>query len=125
MHAFVPEKYELDPASVFTVETVQFCKYTGGASSKEPACQRRRRKRRGFGPQVWKIPGAGNGTHSCILAWRIPRTEEPEKLQSTGSQRVRHDLGHVPTSIYHEIYRKTVTGRYFWYLWTQKQEDSI
>ena len=26
-----------------------------------------------------------------ILAWRIPRTEEPRRLQSMGSQRVRHD----------------------------------
>ena len=30
-------------------------------------------------------------THSSILAWRIPRTEEPGGLQSTGSQRVRHN----------------------------------
>ena len=30
-------------------------------------------------------------THSSILAWRIPWTEEPCGLQSTGSQRVRHD----------------------------------
>ena len=25
-------------------------------------------------------------THSSLLSWRIPRTEEPSKLQSTGSQ---------------------------------------
>ena len=30
-------------------------------------------------------------THSSILAWRIPRTEEPVGLQSMGSQRVGHD----------------------------------
>ena len=30
-------------------------------------------------------------THSSILAWRIPRTEEPGGLQSIGSHRVRHD----------------------------------
>ena len=30
-------------------------------------------------------------THSSILAWRIPWTERPGRLQSTGSQRVRHD----------------------------------
>ena len=30
-------------------------------------------------------------THSSILAWRIPWMEEPGGLQSTGSQRVRHD----------------------------------
>ena len=29
-------------------------------------------------------------THSSILAWRIPRTEEPGRLQSMGSQRVGH-----------------------------------
>ena len=31
-------------------------------------------------------------THSSILAWEMPWTEEPGGLQSTGSQRVRHDL---------------------------------
>ena len=30
-------------------------------------------------------------THSSILAWRIPWTEEPGGLQSMGSQRVEHD----------------------------------
>ena len=30
-------------------------------------------------------------THSSILAWRIPSTEEPGGLQFMGSQRVRHD----------------------------------
>ena len=29
--------------------------------------------------------------HSSILAWKVPRTEEPDGLQSMGSQRVRHD----------------------------------
>ena len=31
-------------------------------------------------------------THPGILAWRIPRTEEPGRLQSMGSQRVTHNL---------------------------------
>ena len=30
-------------------------------------------------------------THSSILAWRIPWTEEPGRLQSMGSHRVGHD----------------------------------
>ena len=30
-------------------------------------------------------------THSSILAWRIPWTKEPGRLQSMGSQRVRHN----------------------------------
>ena len=33
----------------------------------------------------------GMTTHSSILAWRIPWTEEPGRLQSMGSQRVGHD----------------------------------
>jgi len=32
----------------------------------------------------------GLGTHSSILAWRIPWTEEPGNLQSIGSQRIKH-----------------------------------
>ena len=30
-------------------------------------------------------------THSSVLAWRIPRSEEPGRLQSMGLQRVGHD----------------------------------
>ena len=33
----------------------------------------------------------GMATYSSILAWRIPRTEEPGRLQTTGSQRVGQD----------------------------------
>ena len=33
----------------------------------------------------------GMVVHSSTLAWRIPWTEEPGRLQSTGLQRVRHD----------------------------------
>ena len=33
----------------------------------------------------------GMVTHSSILAWRAPWTEEPGGLQSMGSQRVRHN----------------------------------
>ena len=40
----------------------------------------------------WEDPlGKGMATHSSMLAWRIPRTEEPGGLQSMGSQRVRCD----------------------------------
>ena len=31
-------------------------------------------------------------THSSILAWKIPQTKEPGRLQSMGSQRVGHDF---------------------------------
>ena len=41
-------------------------------------------------------------THSSILAWRIPWTEEPGGLQSTGLQRVRHDRATSPTHLLKE-----------------------
>ena len=43
------------------------------------------------------IPGSGRpleeemAIHSSTIAWKIPWTEEPGRLQSMGSQRVRHD----------------------------------
>ena len=45
----------------------------------------------GLIPGWGRSPGGGHATHSSILAWRIPWTEEPDGLQSTGSQRVRRD----------------------------------
>ena len=60
--------------------------FPGAANDKEPACQCRRRERRGFSPLE-----EGMATHSSILAWRIPWTEEPGGLWSIGSQRVGHD----------------------------------
>ena len=40
----------------------------------------------------WEDPlEKGMATHSSVLAWRIPWTEEPSGLQSMWSQRVRHD----------------------------------
>ena len=46
--------------------------------------------------QVWSLgqedpQEEGMATHSSILAWRIPLTEETGGLQSGGSPRVRHD----------------------------------
>ena len=41
---------------------------------------------------VWEDPlKEGMSTHLSILAWRIPWTEEPGRLQSVGSQGVGHD----------------------------------
>ena len=40
----------------------------------------------------WEDPlEEGMATHSSILAWRIPRTEQPGRLQSIESQRVGHE----------------------------------
>ena len=53
---------------------------------------------------VGLIPGSGrsprreNAILSSILAWRVPWTEEPGRLQSMGSQRVGHDLTLLQTT---------------------------
>ena len=63
-----------------------------GASGKEASCQYRRLKRHKFDPWIRKDSLKKEmTTHLCILAWRIPWTEEPGGLQSMGSQRVGHD----------------------------------
>ena len=62
---------------------------------------------------IWmgKIPlGKGIATHSSILAWRIPWTEKPGGLQSTGSQRVRHNWSNL-------VYTHT---RSFQFRWIQR-----
>ena len=59
--------------------------FPGGASGKEPTCRCRRHKRPRFYPWVGKIPlEESMATHSSILAWRIPWTEEYGGLQSIG-----------------------------------------
>ena len=41
---------------------------------------------------VWEVPLEEEmATHGSILAWKIPETEEPGRLQSMRSQRVRHN----------------------------------
>ena len=63
-----------------------------GGSSKEPACQCRRHKRRGFDLKGQEDPlDKGMATHSSILAWRISWTEEPGSLQSILLHRVKHN----------------------------------
>ena len=61
-------------------------------SGKESACQDRRHRRNHVQSPGQEDPLEKEvATHSSILAWRIPWTEEPDGLQSTGLQRVRHD----------------------------------
>ena len=59
----------------------------GSAVKYPPAMQETRLQSLG-----WEDPlEEGMATHSSILYWRIPWTEEPGGLQSIGSQRVRRD----------------------------------
>ena len=65
-----------------------FLLFPGGSEVKASACNE---------GDLGSIPGLGRplekemATHSSILAWRIPWTEEPGRLRSTGWQRVGHD----------------------------------
>ena len=43
----------------------------------------------------------GMATHSSVLAWRIPWTEEPGRLQSVGLQRVRQDYATTTAATSH------------------------
>ena len=42
-------------------------------------------------PEWGRSPEEEMATHSSILAWRIPWTVEPGRLESIGSKRIRHD----------------------------------
>ena len=44
-------------------------------------------------------PGGGHGNHSSILAWGIPRTEEPGGLQSMGIAKAQTQLSNEATAI--------------------------
>ena len=62
--------------------------FPGGSDGKESACN---------AGDLCLIPGwedpleEGMAIYSSILAWRIPWTKEPDRLQSIGLQRVGHD----------------------------------
>ena len=62
--------------------------FPGGSDGKESACN---------AGDPYSLPGSGRllakgmATHSSIITFRIPRTEEPGGLQSMRSQTVRHD----------------------------------
>ena len=58
--------------------------HQGSPSGKEAVCQYQRHKRLWWG----RSPGGEHG-NSCILAWRISWTEEPVRLQSMESQRLK------------------------------------
>ena len=62
--------------------------FPGGSDGEESACNARDP---GSIPGLGRSPGEGIATHSSILAWRIPQTEEPDRLQYIGWQRAGHD----------------------------------
>ena len=62
--------------------------FPDGSHSKESACNA---GDLGLIPGSWRSLKRGIATHSSILVWKIPWTEEPGRLQSMGLQRIRHE----------------------------------
>ena len=69
---------------------------SGGSDGKEPAIWETWYRSLGWEDSLEK----GMVTHSSIIVWRIPWTEEPDRLQSMGPQGVRHNwmIKHKPKS---------------------------
>ena len=64
-------------------------------------------------------------THSTVLAWRTPWTEEPGRLQSTGSRRAGHDwAASGPVSVYVLIGSKTMDVVWLWCDWESGNSTS-
>ena len=64
--------------------------FPSGSAVKNPLlCRSHRRRVRSLGRE--DPLEESTATHSSTLAWKIPWTEEPGRLQSLGSQRVRHN----------------------------------
>ena len=62
--------------------------FPGGSDGKESACNQETRV---LSPGWEDSLEKGMATHSSNLAWKIPRREEPGRLQSMGSQKVRRN----------------------------------
>ena len=62
--------------------------FRGGSDGKESACK----QETWVWSLGWEVPlEKGMATHSSILAWEVPWTEEPGRLPSTGLQTIRRD----------------------------------
>ena len=58
-------------------------------------------------------------TQSGVLAWRIPGTEEPDRLPSMGSHRVRHDWSDLAAVAAAALTHKCAEMQYTWISWVQ------
>ena len=65
--------------------------YPRGTVVKNPAANAGDARDVGLIPESGRSPGVEIATHSSIIAWKIPWTEEPGGLQSMESQRIRQD----------------------------------
>ena len=86
-------------SSTAAITNIQHYNFPGGSESKESSAMQ----------ETWVLSldqedplEKQMATHLSTLAWKIPWTEEPGRLQSMGSQRVRHDWA---TSLFFSLFR--------------------
>ena len=110
-----------------------FVDFPGGTSGKEPSCQWRKRKRRGFDLWVGKIPWRRTWQLTPLfLPGESPWTEEPGRPQSLGSQRVRQNWSNL-SSMHARWYSQVpeiktwvslgepLSSLLYWYLYLRNQ----
>ena len=86
--------------------------FPDGPSGKESTHWCRGHKRQFRSPDGEEPLEEEMAPHSSILAWRIPRAQEPGRLQSTGSRRVRRDQAHMHTLGTNDLEGKTEFGKF-------------
>ena len=112
---------EVHMTCLYDKKKLYVCMIFGGDNDKEPACQSRRCRRHGFDPWARKTPLEENmTTHSTILAWRIPQTEEPGGLQSIGSQRVKHKWSNLACMHHCQTYNKWLNWLHICQVWKKE-----
>ena len=106
--------------------------FPGGSARNESACNV---EELGLVPRLGRSLEKGMATHSSILAWRIPWTEEPGGLQSMGSPRVRHNLATeqqqqplrevTPLLLAHTFFYAAMATLYIWRrdIWRRRLPD--
>ena len=103
--------------------------YPGGSDDKSSGLQCGR-------PRIWSLGWEDllekeMATHSSTLAWKMPWTEKPGRLQSMGSQRVRHDWATSLSLIFNwqgfpgdSVVKNPPTKQETW-VWSLDQEDPL
>ena len=127
-----PTVYNDSQQALKTIHVNNPCNWHWGipswCSGKESACQCRRCERHSSISGSRRSPGEGNGNHSSILAWKIPWTEEPGRLQSGIAESwtdFATELSHRKglRDIWESLFWKTISTLY--YLFTGVMEIRI
>ena len=101
-------------------EKDKYC-ISGWVTGKEPACQCRRNKRWGFDPWVGKFPWRTAWQATPVSLPGVLHGQEPGRLQSAGSQRVRHDWSDLVAAAATRVWTRE---RWYWWIYLQGRGSS-